>query len=64
MNWEEERLQYERQLDRSVEKIIAAAPRCEIHGNPFIAGVGIGDKFYPAKPGGECPVCLRERYGL
>jgi hypothetical protein len=73
LTWAEERRLYEEALDRSIERIMTAAPHCSVHGSPFVAGVGYGGpegKFYPAKQGGECPLCMwamigfRKRNGL
>jgi hypothetical protein len=62
MTIHEEMREQDRQLDHSIERLlakqIAAGQYCSVHGSPFVAGVGSGDTFYPAKPGGECPVCM------
>ena len=56
----EEMRQQDRQLDRDVERILVAAPKCPVHGNPFVLGVGIGEEFF-AFPSGGCSECFFEK---
>lgn len=64
LTWPEEKRLYDERLERELDRQYERTPKCPVHGNAFIAGLGIGSNFYPAHPGGECPICLRERYGL
>ena len=59
LTWDEEKLLYEARLDRDVERIMAQAPRCPIHGSHHVAGVGIGNEFF-CYGTGICPSCFWE----
>jgi len=56
LKYSEEGQQYERALDRSVERILERSPHCPIHGCPHVAGIGIGQVSY-IFPRSICPEC-------
>jgi hypothetical protein len=62
MNIVEEMREADRKLDRDVERIMSASPRCEIHGCHFVAGCGVaGEPTHVFGPGGGCPQCFWEQ---